>query len=178
MAERTTLARPYAKAAFEYADAAAVLDQWSSALQQLALVSSDEKVAEALSNPMLTAEQHAQTLIDLLADELDDKAKNFVVNIASNKRIDLLAGISALFDLMKANRERVLDVKIQAAYELSDAQQKKLADALGENLQRNINLDAETDTSLIGGAVIHAGDTLIDGSVKGHLNKLKEAIAT
>lgn len=177
MAELTTLARPYAKAAFEYADASNSLDSWSKALQSLALLVADEKVASALSNPLATTEQHAQTVIDLMGDELDGKVQNFVRNIAVNKRLPLLGQISELFDLMKANREQVLDVKIASAFELSDEQQAKLADALGKNLERNVSLELETDSSLIGGALIHAGDTLIDGSVKGRLAKLTDAIA-
>jgi len=177
MAELTTLARPYAKAAFEYAQTAGTLDSWSEALQQLALLVADDKVAAALSDPMSTSEQKAQTLVGLLSEELDANIQNFVRNVANNKRIELLAAISELFDLMKANLEQVLDVKIQSAFELNDAQQTQLSDALGKNLKRKVTLEVETDTTLIGGVLVHAGDTLIDNTVKGHLNRLKEAIA-
>lgn len=177
MAELTTLARPYAKAAFEYADSANTLDGWSKALQQLAAVCADEKVAAALSSPLATTEQRAQILVDLIGEDLDEKVKNFLGNIAYNKRLGLLSEISSLFDLMKANREQVLDVNIQSAFDMSDAQQSKLADALSNNLKRNVSLEVTTDESLIGGALIHAGDVLIDGTVKGRLAKLSEAIA-
>ena len=177
MAELTTLARPYAKAAFEYADASNTLDAWSSALQQLSAVVADEKVSTSLSNPLATTEQHAQTLIGLMGEDLDAKVQNFVRNIADNKRLSLLDEISQLFDLMKANREQVLDVKIQSAFDMSDDQQASLSDALSKNLNRKVSLEVETDSSLIGGALINAGDTLIDGSVKGRLTKLTEAVA-
>lgn len=177
MAELTTLARPYAKAAFEYADNANALDNWSKALQALSAVVADEKVSVALSNPLATTEQHAQIVIDLMGEDLDAKAQNFVRNMAANKRLGLLAEISELFDLMKANREQILDVKIQSAFDMNDEQQARLADALGKNLKRNVSIEVETDNSLIGGALIHAGDTLIDGSVKGRLAKLTDAIA-
>lgn len=177
MAELTTLARPYAKAAFEFADSANALDTWSKALQSLSAVITDEKVSIALSNPLATTEQHAQTVIDLMGEELDAKAQNFVCNIAANKRLELLTEISELFDLMKANREQILDVKIQSAFDMTEEQKNKLADALGKNLKRNVSLEVETENSLIGGALIHAGDTLIDGSVKGRLAKLTDAIA-
>jgi len=177
MAELTTLARPYAKAAFEFADSANVLDAWSKALQELSAVVADEKVSAALSNPLATTEQNAQTVIDLLGESLDVKAQNFVRNIAANKRLELLDEISELFDLMKANREQILDVKIQSAFDMNEDQQVKLANALGKNLKRNVSLEIETDNSLIGGALIHAGDTLIDGSVKGRLAKLTDTIA-
>lgn len=176
MAELTTLARPYAKAAFEYADSANALDLWSKALSELALVVTDEKVSDLLSNPLNTTEQNTQLLISLMGEELDSKVQNFVRNISTNKRLSLLGEISELFDLMKANREQTLDVKIQAAYELTDAQQAKLSEVLSGSLKRKVALEVETDTSLIGGVLIHAGDTLIDGSVKGRLAKLTEAI--
>jgi len=177
MAELTTLARPYAKAAFEYADSANTLDTWSKALSQLALVVDDEKVSTLLSNPLNTTEQNTQILIGLMGEELDAKVQNFISNLSANKRLPLLSEISALFDLMKANREQTLDVKIQAAYELTDAQREKLSEVLPNNIKRQVELEMETDASLIGGVLIHAGDTLIDGSVKGRLAKLTEAIA-
>lgn len=177
MAEQITLARPYARAAFEYADATDNLEAWSRALQQLVLVAADEKVATALSDPLATTDQRAQILISLMGDELDGGMRNFVHNMADNKRVDLFGEISELFDLMKANREQVLDVKLQTAFDLDDAQRDKLAEALSRHLNRKVALEVETDNSLIGGARIHAGDTLIDGSVKGRLGKLKDAIA-
>jgi len=177
MAEQITLARPYARAAFEHADAAGVLDGWSKALQQLALVVADGKVATALADPLATTEQRARTLIDIMGGDLDRGMQNFVRNMADNKRLDLFGEISQLFDLMKANREQILDVKLQTAFDLSDDQQSKLAEVLSKYLKRKVVLDVETDSSLIGGALVHAADTLIDGSVKGRLAKLKDAIA-
>ncbi|MEQ8952945.1 MAG: F0F1 ATP synthase subunit delta [Porticoccaceae bacterium] len=177
MAEQITLARPYARAAFEYADAAGSLEDWSKALQQLVQVVANEKVATALSDPLATTDQRARILIDLMGDELDSGMQNFVHNMADNKRVDLFGEISQLFDLMKANREQVLDVKLKTAFDLDDVQRDKLAGALSKHLNRKVALEVETDNSLIGGALIHAGDTLIDGSVKGRLGKLKDAIA-
>lgn len=176
MAELTTLARPYAKAAFEFADTSSNLDSWSKTLQTLASVVAEPKVSATLANPLNTTEQNAQTVIDLLGEELETKQQNFVRNIAANKRLPLLDEISQLFDLMKANREQSLDVKIQSAFDMNENQQAKLAQALGDNLKRTVALEVETDSSLIGGALIHAGDTLIDGSVKGRLAKLTDAL--
>jgi len=177
MAELTTLARPYAKAAFEYADNAGTLDSWSKTLSELSLVVNDSKVANLLSNPLNTTDQNTEVLTRLMGDDLDAKMKNFVSNLSANKRLALLGEISALFDLMKANREQTLDVKIQTAYELTDAQKSTLSETLSGNLKRQVALEVEADESLIGGVLIHAGDTLIDGSVKGRLAKLTDAIA-
>lgn len=176
MAELTTLARPYAKAAFEYADASNSLPRWSEMLQALASVVANDKVAKMLSNPAATSEQNASALLDIMGDSLDDKAKNFVKNISANKRIDLLGEVSALFELLKAQREQILDVDITSAYDLSEDEQKNLASALGKNLNRQVTLTCDTDASLIGGALIHAGDTFIDGTVRGRIAKLADAM--
>lgn len=176
MAQLTTLARPYAKAAFAYAGEQDKLDLWSETLQQLAAVLEQEKVVTALSNPLSTTEQNAQTLMGLMDEGLDSKIQNFITHVSVNKRLGLLPEISRLFDVMKANREKVVDVKVQAAYDVSEEQRTKLSEALSKNLNRSVSLEVETDSSLIGGALIHAGDSLIDGSVKGRLAKLSEAI--
>lgn len=176
MAELTTLARPYAKAAFEFADANGALPQWSEILKSLAAVVADERVAKLLSDPGATTEQNAQTLIEVMGDALDEKAQNFVSNVALNKRLGLFGEISKLFDLLKSQREQVLDVEITSAYAVSDEEQSTLASALSKNLNRQVTLSCDTDTRLIGGALIHAGDTFIDGTVSGRLAKLAEAM--
>ncbi len=176
MAESTTLARPYARAAFEYADAHSNMDAWSKALQQLAAIVAHEKVAGLLADPLAVTGHISGAVIDLMGDELDQKMQNFVSTLAANKRLGLLAEISLLFDLMKANREQVLDVRIHSAYDMDAEQRNRLADALGSSLKRTILLEVETDRSLIGGALINAGDTLIDGSVKGRLTKLADFV--
>ena len=176
MAELTTLARPYAKAAFEYADANDALAQWSEMLGSIAAVVADEKVSKLLSDPAATSEQNAKTLVDIMGDALDTKAQNFVSNVASNKRIALFGEVSKLFDLLKAQREQVLDVEITSAYEVNNEEQAKLSSALSKNLNRQVTLTCDTDASLIGGALIHAGDTFIDGTVSGRLAKLAEAM--
>lgn len=176
MAELTTLARPYAKAAFEFADANNVLAGWSEMLGSLAAVVADERVAKLLSDPAATSEQNAESLLALMGDALDAKGQNFVSNVAANGRISLFGEISKLFDLLKSQREQVLDVEITSAYEIQDHDQAKLAEALTKNLNRQVTLSCDTDKSLIGGALIHAGDTFIDGTVSGRLAKLAEAM--
>lgn len=176
MAELTTLARPYAKAAFEYADANNILSEWAEMLGALATVVAEEKVAKLLSDPAATSEQNASSLIEIMGDTLNAKGQNFVRNVAANKRIQLFGEISTLFDLLKSQREQVLDVEITSAYEIKDNEQSKLSEALSKNLNRQVTLTCETDASLIGGVLIHAGDTFIDGSVSGRLAKLADAM--
>lgn len=176
MAETITLARPYAKAAFEYALAAGQLAAWSKSLTLLAEVSETETIRKVLNSPSLTSQQQAQTLIDVCGEELDEKAKNFVAALAANKRLALLAEIHNLFEQLKAQQEKSVDVDVTSAFELDSATEEKLAAALKKTLQRDVKLSTQVNKSLLGGVVVRAGDTIIDGSVRGRLAKLAEAM--
>ena len=176
MAELITLARPYAKAAFEVALDAGALDKWSGMLALSAAVSGDSGVSGVLSSPSLSSEQVADAFIGVCGDELDEKGKNFVHLLAENKRLVLLPEISTLFDNLKANQEKSVDVEITTAFEISSEVSNKLAQALKDRLQREIILATSVDQSLIGGAIIRAGDNVIDSSVRGKLSKLAESM--
>ena len=176
MAELSTLARPYAKAAFEYANASGALAQWSSMFATLAGVAVQERVAQQLASPALTAEQQAKLLVDLCGDALDAAGANFVRVLAANKRLPLLAAIREQFEQLKAQQEKTVDVEITSAFELDAAMQEKLATALKSKLSRDVKVHASVDSSLIGGVLIRAGDTVIDSSVRGRLAKLAEAM--
>ena len=176
MAELSTLARPYAKAAFEYARDNNALAPWLEQLATVAAVSLDPAMSSALNNPSLTAEQQAQTLLDVCGDSASTAVRNFVVILASNKRLALLSEIHALFAQFKANQEKAVDVEVISAFELDDSTCDKLAAVLGKKLEREINISTSTDSDLLGGVLIRAGDMVIDGSVRGRLNKLAEAM--
>ena len=176
MADLTTLARPYARAAFEVAMEGNDLENWSSMLSLAASVSSIDSVRVVLGSPTLTAEQLAQTMIDICGEELDKKGQNFLTLLAENKRLGLLVQISAIYEIFKANQEKSIDVEITTAFEVSSEASDKLAEALKNRLQREINLESKVDPGLLGGAVIRAGDTVIDSSVRGKLTKLAEAM--
>ncbi|VUD63921.1 ATP synthase subunit delta [Thalassocella blandensis] len=176
MAELTTLARPYAKAAFESAREAGDLQGWSDALTLLASVSLSEKIDLVLDSPNLNGEQKAEVFIEICGEKLNEKQKNFVKVLAENKRLGLLVPVQEQFELYKANIEKSVDVDIQAAFEISPELQQKIAQALAKKLDREVTLQTSVDTSLLGGALIRAGDTVIDGSVKGRLAKLAEAM--
>ena len=176
MAETITLARPYAKAAFEVALEAKDLDSWSKALRLLAAVAGTEQVRLRLTSPSLSAAEQADTLITLCGSELSPKVHKLVNLLAENKRLTLLADISDLFDALKANQEMTVDVELSTAFELKEEVLNKITQALKTRLKREIKLQARVDKSLIGGAVIRAGDTVIDSSVRGKLTKLAEAM--
>jgi F-type H+-transporting ATPase subunit delta len=176
MAEISTLARPYAKAAFQVALQDSSLDAWSKMLSMSAAITINEKVGALLTDPSLSSEQLAAIFIELCADELNDKGRNFVNLLAENKRLVLLPVISEQFDALKANQEKTLNVEVTSAYELSSETLDKLADSLKTRLQRDIILNTNVDQSLLGGAVIRTDDTVIDSSVRGKLVKLAESM--
>ncbi|TWI57686.1 ATP synthase F1 subcomplex delta subunit [Pseudomonas duriflava] len=176
MAELNTLARPYAKAAFEFAQSQQNLTKWSEELRLLAAVTQDETVRQLLQQPQLTADAKAKLLIDVCGDQLDVQAQNFVRTVAENNRIDLLPTISELYEELKAEQERSIEAEVTSAFALSDEQQDKLAKALSARLGRDVRLHASEDAGLIGGVVIRAGDLVIDGSVRGKLAQLAEAL--
>ena len=176
MAELTTLARPYAKAVFAEAQEKSALDAWSSDLATLAAFAADADMAKVLVHPSLTAQQQAQALIDVCGDKLNDAAKNLVAVLAENKRLPLLPEIAALYEEFKAQLQNTVDVVVTSAFELSSEQAEKLAQALKAKLQCDVRMSSEVDESLIGGAIIRAGDLVIDGSVTGKLSKLAEAM--
>ncbi len=176
MAELTTLARPYAKAAFESADAAGDLQKWSDMLALAAAVAQQDGMIKVLVAPGLTADQKAQAFVDVCGEDLDNRAVNLIRTLADNQRLALLPQIQQLFEQHKAQREQSVDVVVTTAYELSGELQDKLAKALSAKLNRVVTLSASVDKSLLGGALIRAGDTVIDGSVRGRLAKLAEAM--
>ncbi|MDO8906931.1 MAG: F0F1 ATP synthase subunit delta [Pseudohongiella sp.] len=178
MAESITLARPYANAAFEVAAADNALAQWSQMLRTLAAVTSQEKISNLLKSPALTATKQSDALLSVCGDSVSDKGSNMVRLLAENRRLALLPQISELFDTLKAAREKSIDVEVSTAYALSDAVVKSLTAALEKRLDRTVKLHSSVDQQLIGGVVIRAGDTVIDNSVRGKLNKLAESLSS
>jgi F-type H+-transporting ATPase subunit delta len=176
MAEPTTLARPYAKAAFEYALAANKLQAWFDALKVSAAVAEQSRVIKALGSSALSAEQKARVFVEVCGEQMDAKVKNFIHTLASNKRLALLPYIKDLFAKMKAQQEKSIEVEVTTAYELSEDLIDKLAQALCAKLNRSVSVKSSVDKSLLGGVVVHAGDMVIDGSIRGRLAKLAEAM--
>jgi F-type H+-transporting ATPase subunit delta len=176
MAELSTLARPYAKAAFSFANEQSALSEWSSALATLAAVVVDPKVSLVLENPAATNEQQVALLKELLNGDLNEKMLNLLEVLADNKRLSLLAEVSTQFDLLKYELEKELKVVVESAYPLTDGEASTLADKLRAKFGREVSLTSTTNPALIAGAIIRAGDVVIDGSVKGKLAKLAEAM--
>lgn len=176
MAELSTLARPYAKAAFEYAADSREMAQWSAALSLLGAVVQQQKILQLLSLPVYTPAQQVEALISICGDSLSGGQQNFIKVLSEHRRLPLLAEISRQFEILKANREKTVDVEVVSASDITPEQQQQLSQALSARLERSVAMHVTTDKKLLGGAVIRAGDTVIDGSLRGRLAKLAEAM--
>lgn len=176
MAEFSTLARPYAKAAFECAVANGDLESWSEALAWLAQLVEDAQLSALLRSPAVGRAQRAELLMELGGDRLPALVRNFVQVLASNDRLLLLPVIFAQFQALKADHQRLVEVEVTSAAPLDEGQQQRLAAALVRRLGREVRIQVSIDPALIGGAIIRAGDTVIDGSLRGRLNKLAGAL--
>ncbi|MGA6097780.1 F0F1 ATP synthase subunit delta [Stutzerimonas marianensis] len=176
MINTQTLARPYAKAAFEFAGSAGRIDAWSGMLSLAAVAVEVPQVADLLKNPRLTSESKVRTLVQLLGSDVDDAFRNFVSTLGDNDRLDVLPTIRELFEELKAEAEKTIDVEVQTAFELTPAQLQTLAAALSKRLDRTVNPQQVVNPALIGGVVIRAGDVVVDGSVRGKLSQLAESL--
>ncbi|MEO0442425.1 MAG: F0F1 ATP synthase subunit delta [Pseudomonadota bacterium] len=174
MAELTTLARPYAKAAFEYAHSAKVLEQWSASLSTLATVVANQSVSKLLSSPEKTAEQKSHLLTEICGDEIDSKSTAFIKVLAENNRLGLLPTIYNQYEVLKSRQQKFSEVEVTSAFALSDDTETAITDKLKTMLNNDVSLSTKIDKSILGGVIVRAGDTVIDGSVKGRLRKLAE----
>lgn len=170
--DKSTIARPYAKAAFEEAQAKHELGKWAEALELGASVVSDARVRALLHNPQVTPQELSQLVIDVAGPALSEDGRNFVRTLADNRRLEYLPEICTLFKTLKDEAEGVADVTVTSAAPLDAEQRRTLAAALGRRLKRQVRLRCETDPALIGGAVVRAGDLVIDGSLRGRLERM------
>lgn len=177
MAERATIARPYAKAAFEYARSANALAEWSQGLKVAADIVADARVAALVNNPRWTPAGLAEFIGDIAGARLEAAMRNFVAVLAENRRLPLLPEIAAHYELLRAQIENTVDVEVISAVPLDAAQTDKLRQALDKRLKRRVRMQNRVDATLLGGAVIRAGDLVIDGSLKGRLERLGTELA-
>lgn len=176
MAEVSTLARPYAKAVFELARAGHALPRWSQTLTDLALTANDPQVIAEVGNPRISRADAAKLITTALGERLDAQAQNLVRLLADNRRLRLLPAIADEFEALKAEAERRIEVEITTAAPVEAPQQQALVAAIGKRLARELEVSWKTDAALIAGAVIRAGDLVIDGSVSGELVALRQAL--
>jgi len=176
MAELTTIARPYAEAVFKRAGETSSFPAWSDAMALIAAIANDETMAEVIAGAQFSKAQVAEIFNDVIGDKLDQEAKNLVKLLAENGRLALVPEIAELYEAHRAEAEGSIDAEIISAYAVSDAQRNKVAESLKARMGREINLSVTIDESLVGGAIIRAGDMVIDGSVSGKLEKLASTV--
>jgi F-type H+-transporting ATPase subunit delta len=177
MAEKSTIARPYAEAVFQTAEAAGQLQQWSDMLQTVAVIAADADMQAVIGNTSVNKAQLAQLIIDVAGDVMTEQGNNLIKLLAENRRLDVVAEIAEQFETLKAEAEKTVEAEMVSALEVSAEQQSMIADKLKARLGRAVSLTCRVDESLMGGAIIKAGDMVIDGSVSGQLNKLSVELA-
>ena len=175
MSQALTLARPYARAAFSMAQDENALAGWSKALGFAAQVAADPRAASLLLNPQLT---HAEAVTLLSVDGAGESFSRFLALLAENRRLAQLPEISGLYEELKAEAERVVKATVTSAAELPAGELDVLKAALKKRFGREVDVESAIDESLIGGAVIDAGDVVIDGSLRGKLERLQTVLAS
>ena len=175
MSQALTLARPYARAAFALARDGGRYAEWSNALGFAARVAADPQVALLLGHPKLS---QADAVTLLSPDGADEAFGRFLALLADNRRLSLLPEIAGLYEDLRNEAERVVKARVTSATALTAAELETIRSALKKRFGREVEVESAVDETLIGGAVIDAGDVVIDGSLKGKLGRLQSALAS
>ena len=177
MAEFTTAARPYAKAAFELAQESDRFEPWSEMLSFMAAVAHDPTMRAVLYSPSLTNKQAADIFVSVCKEQLDQQGENFIKLLAENRRLTILPEITALFAFYRSEAEGKIDAEVVSAQQMTEKELTTITTALEKRLGRDVIVNVRTDPALLGGAIIRAGDLVIDGSIRGKLDKLATAVS-
>ncbi|MGL4713326.1 MAG: F0F1 ATP synthase subunit delta [Shewanella sp.] len=175
MAELTTIARPYAKAAFDFAVEHNAVESWAEMLKFAALVSENETIRPLLAGA-LASKQLATLFIGVCGEQVNEQGQNLIKVMAENGRLVILPTVSLLFAEYRNELAKEVEADIVSATELSSEQQQQISVYLEKRLARKVKLNCSIDASLIGGAIIKAGDLVIDGSIRGKLSRLSDTL--
>ena len=177
MAEAISVARPYAVAAFDEATRLGNLKGWSDMLLAGADAVLNAEVAALIGSPRVAHNQLESVMLALCGDAAGNSGRNFIRLLAESQRLAVLPEIAAMFETMRAEAEKSVDVTVTSAFDLDEAQKQKIAAAMKKRMGREVRLSCETDRDLLGGIIIRAGDKVIDGSARAHLSNLANALA-
>ncbi len=175
MSDLTTIARPYAKAAFDFAVEKEQLDQWSQMLSFAAEVVQNAQMKELLASSM-SAEKMAEIIVVVCGEQVDAHCQNLLKVMAENGRLKALPDVSEQFFALKQEHEKKIDVEVYSATELSEEQLANIGSKLEQRLARKVKLNCSVDETLLGGVIIRAGDLVINDSARGRLNRLSDAL--
>ena len=179
MAEAITLARPYAKAVFGLAKEAGDFAGWSDALGKLAAVVESPAIAGLIDSPKLAADELVSTVVEVaskLGGEFGEKAQNLVRLLAANNRLGVVTDIAAQYEVLRNNAENTVEAEVRSAVQPTESQIEAIRKGLEKKLGRDVKVNVAVDESLLGGALIRAGDLVIDGTVKTKLARLGSAL--
>lgn len=176
MAETVTIARPYAEAAFGFADAGGALAKWAQALEAMAHIAAHPEMRAAIGNPKLTDEQLYGLFASLCGDLLTTEMQNFVRLLIENGRLALAPEIRDIFMALKNEREGVVDAVVVSAFPLDTVQTAALVADLERRFKRKVTLQVTVEKELIGGVRVRVGDEVIDSSVRGQLAVMATAL--
>ncbi len=174
--EITTVARPYAEAAFARAKESGQVERWSQALKLLAEIASDPQMAAQIGNPNVPRERVRDMILEVCGDSLPAEAANLVRVLAENGRLAALPEITGLFESSREADLGLRKVLVRSAFPIDETQQEEIARAMVRRLGGQVELTVEEDPELIGGIEIRAGDLVIDDSVRGKLQQLAQAL--
>jgi len=177
VAEEATIARPYARAAFEHAHAAGQLAAWGEMLERASVVLADARVNALVGNPHVQRVDLVGFVAEIAGVSGNEKVLNWLHLLSDNSRLALLPQIAVQFAALRAEVENTVDATVVSALPLTAEQLEKLAQALTRRLHRTVRLSATVDPALIGGAVVRAGDFVVDGSLRGRVERLGNTIA-
>ena len=175
MSELTTVARPYARAAFEFAVSNNKIEAWSTMLFFAAEVAQDATMAKILTRDKAPKEL-ADLFLNVCGDQLDENGQNFIKVLAENGRLSVLPRITQLFSDLETEYKKEIDADVVSAYALSKVQLNELSISLEKRLARKVNLNCSIDKCLIAGMVITAGDLVIDSTASGQLSRLSHTL--
>jgi F-type H+-transporting ATPase subunit delta len=177
MSEITTIARPYARAVFEMARSTDSLAEWSSQLELLATIAATPEVAALIESPRLTRQERAETVARVAEGHIQPAATNLLRLLADNDRLSILPDVAAIYEHLRADAEGSVEAQVTSAYPLGQGEQDEIAAGLRKRLGREVRLVCEVDETLLGGALIHVGDLVIDGSVRGRLGRMAATLS-
>ena len=177
MADSSTAARPYARAVFDLANQRGALKEWSETLEFLTHVVTNDRVRTMIGDPRVTRDKLADAIVGIGLDRLANGGDNFVRILSENDRLEAVPAIWEQYELLKADAERVVEVTLRSALPVPDEHRERIAAAMRKRFGREIRMHTEIDESLVGGAVIEAGDTVIDGSVRARINHMAGILA-
>jgi len=177
MSDLSTAARPYAKAVYELANESNATDKWSDSLAFLSVVCEDQQVKSRIEDPKISWDKLSELLISICGDKIDDQGGNLIKLMAESGRLSLMPEVASIYEEFVASSKGMVDAKMVSAFEVTDAQKDAVIASLKKRFNKEIRLEVSVDSDLIGGAVITAGDLVIDGSVKGRMAKMSTSLS-